>query len=117
LFCYFLFSAFFSHSFSQCEELAGTDNVALIFCDMQQMFLVEAYLKTQLGSYPAGATWKDEDRSGGLNRTTGILNAQLIRRSGTYSILTQLQLHQVAVILAIVTAKWGGYTGVPLRHL
>jgi hypothetical protein len=38
----------------------------------------------QLGLHTSGGIWKDEDRSGGLNRTTGILNAQLIRRSGTY---------------------------------
>jgi hypothetical protein len=56
-------------------------------------------LNAQLGLHTSGGIWKDEDRSGGP-RTTGILNAQLIRRSGTYR-YSYTQLHQVAVILLL----------------
>jgi hypothetical protein len=66
---------------SQCNGIAGTDNVALDICDIVSKSID---LNAQLGLHTSGGILKDEDRSGGLNRTTGILNAQLIRRSGTY---------------------------------
>jgi hypothetical protein len=69
--------------------MAGTDNVALDICDITNVSSKSIDLNAQLGLHTSGGIWKDEDRSGGLNRTTGILNAQLIRRrSGTYGILT-----------------------------
>jgi hypothetical protein len=46
-------------------------------------------LNAQLGLHTSGGIWKDEDRSGGLNRTTGILNAQLIQVAEHIGIPTQ----------------------------
>jgi hypothetical protein len=95
-------------SYSQCNGIAGTDNVALDICDITNVSSKSIDLNAQLGLHTSGGIWKDEDRSGGLNRTTGILNAQLIR-SGTYrySYTTTSGCSDTA----IVTVNIGGYTG------
>ncbi len=113
--CFVVFYfAFLSHSaYSQCAGIAGTDNVALDICDITNISSRNIDLKTQLGSHSAGGTWRDEDRSGGLNRTTGILNAQLIRRSGTYHYSYTVTTSSGCIDTAIVTVRVGGYTGVP----
>ena len=113
IFYFFLFFAATHISYSQCNGIAGTDNVALDICDITNVSSKSIDLNAQLGLHTSGGIWKDEDRSGGLNRTTGILNAQLIRRSGTYRYSYTVTTTSGCSDTAIVTVNIGGYTGVP----
>ncbi len=70
-------------SFAQC---AGLDSSApLEICTIPDASSQAISLFMALGGTPAtGGTWSDDDNSGGLNETTGILNAQVIPLSGIY---------------------------------
>jgi gliding motility-associated-like protein len=113
LLVYIFFFAAAHISYSQCDGIAGNDNVALDICDVTNISSKSINLNAQLGLHTTGGIWKDIDRSGGINRTTGILNAQLIRRSGTYRYSYTVTTTSGCSDTAIVTVRIGGYTGVP----
>ena len=68
-------------------QCAGDDNpIPVPVCDISNVASQSIDLFSYLGGSPtAGGTWTDDYFSGGLNVTTGILNAQLINRSGIYT--------------------------------
>jgi gliding motility-associated-like protein len=72
-------------------------------------------LFSQLGGSPVtGGTWKDDEKSGGLNKITGFLNAQQIKKSGTYHYTyTVTGVSGCVDNNAVITVTIGGYTGVP----
>ncbi len=100
-------------TYSQCNGTAGNDNVALDICNISDPASRNIDLNLELGLHVGGGVWRDEDRSGGLNRTTGILNAQVIRRSGTYRYSYTVTNASGCSDTAVVTVRIGGYTGVP----
>lgn len=66
-----------------------------------------------LGTPIPGGTWSDDDDSGGLNATTGILNVQLIQQSGIYHYTyTVAGVAGCADNSATVEVTVGGYSGV-----
>ncbi|MFB9108344.1 gliding motility-associated C-terminal domain-containing protein [Flavobacterium gyeonganense] len=69
--------------FSQC---AGVDSsVPFEVCDIPNITSQAIDLFPLLGvTAVPGGTWSDDDNSGGLNETTGILNAQIIPFKGIY---------------------------------
>ena len=96
-------------------QCAGDDNVMLTVCDITNPASQVINLYAELGGTPTpGGTWKDDDRSGGLDKTTGVLNAQQIKKSGIYHyIYTVAGVSGCADNTAVVTVTIGGYTGVP----
>jgi gliding motility-associated-like protein len=65
-------------------QCAGQDN-AITICDVPNPTSQTINLFALLGGTPiTGGTWTDDDLSGGINTTTGILNAQQISQSGVY---------------------------------
>lgn len=106
------FTLFSTNSFSQC---AGNDPVAPIsICDIPNISSQTINLFSYLGGSPlAGGTWQDNDLSGGLNVTTGILNAQSITQSGTFTYTyTVTGVAGCTDNNSIVTIIIGGFAGV-----
>ncbi|WP_264564112.1 gliding motility-associated C-terminal domain-containing protein [Flavobacterium sp. N3904] len=94
-------------------QCGGTDN-ALTVCDIANPLSKTVDLNPLLGTYTAGGTWNDDDKSGGLNKNSGILNAQQIKKSGTYHYTyTVLGVSGCIDNNAVITVTIGGYTGVP----
>ncbi|CAN1540500.1 Gliding motility-associated, C-terminal domain [Flavobacteriaceae bacterium] len=95
-------------------QCAGNDK-AIDVCDITNPASqnINLNLILDIGHTPGG-TWKDDDKSGGFDKTTGILNAQLIRKSGVYHYTyTVTGVSGCLDNNAIVTVTIGGYTGVP----
>lgn len=102
-------------SYAQC---AGSDNVLPDVCTITDPSSQTIDLSVGLGPHSMGGTWKDDDKSGGLNKTTGILNAQLIKKSGTYHYTyTVTGVSGCTDTTAVVTITIGGYTGVPAPNV
>jgi gliding motility-associated-like protein len=107
-----LFILFFS-SIDTNAQCAGNDN-AIAVCDIPNVTSQNIDLNLSLGLHSPGGTWKDDDKSGGLNKLTGFLNAQLIKKSGIYHYTyTVTGVSGCADNNAVVTVTIGGYTGVP----
>lgn len=109
-----LFFVFFSclptTTYAQC---AGEDGQVTI-CNVSDPVNQTVDLFSYLTGFPVtGGEWTDDNSSGGLDAATGILNAQLIRRSGTYSYTYTVEGfglcpdNKATVIVTI-----GGYSGV-----
>ncbi|MFH6971088.1 gliding motility-associated C-terminal domain-containing protein [Flavobacterium petrolei] len=116
LYCFFSFFLFIFctyDAYAQCSGIAGNDNNSLTICDITNVSSTAVNLNLQLGSHISGGTWKDDDRSGGLNRTTGILNAQLIKKSGVYKYTYTVSDGLGCTDTAVISITVGGYTGVP----
>ena len=80
-FCFVVFILLPTKSFAQC---AGLDALTEV-CDIPNLNSQTIELFPLLGiTAVAGGTWSDDDNSGGLNETTGVLNAQVIPLSGIY---------------------------------
>lgn len=96
-------------------QCAGDDNVMLTVCDITNSASQVINLYAELGGTPTtGGTWKDNDRSGGLNKTTGVLNTQQIKKSGIYHYTyTVTGVSGCNDNTAVITVTIGGYTGVP----
>ncbi|AOW10183.1 gliding motility-associated C-terminal domain-containing protein [Flavobacterium gilvum] len=109
-----LFILFFCPK-SVLAQCAGNDNVMLTVCDIANTSSKTIDLFSQLGGNPTlGGTWRDDDKSGGLNKITGVLNAQQILKSGIYHYTyTVTNVSGCVDNTATVTVTIGGYTGVP----
>ncbi|UQD56011.1 gliding motility-associated C-terminal domain-containing protein [Flavobacterium sp. K5-23] len=93
-------------------QCAGNNN-SLTVCNITDSSSQSINLFNQLlGSPVAGGTWKDDLFSGGLNQTTGILNAQLINKSGVYTYTYTVNDGSGCINSATVTVTVGGYSGV-----
>lgn len=115
LYSFFTFFILFFYSKEVNAQCAGNDNVMLTVCDIANSSSQSINLYNQLGGTPtAGGTWNDDDNSGGLNKTNGILNAQQIKRSGIYHYTyTVTGVSGCVDNTSTVTVTIGGYTGVP----
>jgi len=108
---FFIFSSFLSNGlYAQC---AG-DDADLTVCDITDSASQTINLFAALNGTPtSGGVWTDDDGSGGLNLTTGILNAQLIRQSGIFHYTYTVEgVGGCTDNSAVVTVTIGGYSGV-----
>ncbi|MEN2401012.1 gliding motility-associated C-terminal domain-containing protein [Flavobacterium sp. MC2016-06] len=106
------FSSLSSNIYAQC---AGNDNpVSFDVCDVPAASSKTIDLFALLGGSPmTGGVWTDDFSSGGLNTTTGILNVQLIRASGTYNYTyTVSGVAGCTDNSSTVSVTVGGYSGV-----
>ena len=106
---------FFCCSINLSAQCAGGDGTLSDVCIITDPNSKVVNLFNGLtGSPIPGGVWKDIDKSGGLDKATGILNAQLIRKSGTYHYsYTVTGVAGCTNNTAVVTVTIGGYTGVP----
>jgi gliding motility-associated-like protein len=97
-------------NFGQC---AGLDTKTSV-CDIPNATSQTVDLFGLLDGSPiAGGTWTDDDLSQGLDSATGILNAQLIRKSGFYRFTyTVSGVPGCTDNSATITVAIGGYPGV-----
>lgn len=101
---------FFSgiNSNAQC---AGSDN-SITVCNFLDSSSESIDLFSLLGPFTPGGIWEDNFFSGGLNVSTGILNAQIINKSGiytyTYTVDNAIGCKDSATITVII----GGYSGI-----
>jgi gliding motility-associated-like protein len=114
-FYFFSLFLFFYGSIHVNAQCAGGDGILSDVCTITDPSSKVINLFGGLtGSPTPGGVWKDIDKSGGLNKTTGILNAQLIRKSGTYHYsYTVTGVPGCTNNTAVVEVTIGGYTGVP----
>jgi gliding motility-associated-like protein len=104
---------FFS-SISANSQCSGNDTSITVFGDDLPKPSNQAINLFSLlgGGAVPGGTWTDDLFSGGLNLTTGILNAQIINKSGVYT-YTYTSTIGCADNSATITVIIGGYAGVP----
>jgi gliding motility-associated-like protein len=109
----FIFVLALLYSFNSKAQCAGQDNTIAI-CDIPNPTSQTINLFALLGGTPtAGGTWTDDDLSGGLNTTTGVLNAQLVNQSGIYNYTYTVTGDPSCVDnTATITVTIGGYAGV-----
>jgi gliding motility-associated-like protein len=95
-------------------QCAGSDS-SIEICDVTDPSSISINLFSLLGGSPtAGGVWKDVDKSGGFDKTTGILNAQQVKKSGIYHFTyTVTNVTGCVDNTAEVTVTIGGYVGVP----
>ncbi len=110
LYVYVSFFVLFSSTITVSAQCAGSNN-AITVCDIANISSQAVDLSAFLGPHTAGGTWKDDDKSGGLNKTTGILNAQQVKKSGTYHYTYTVA--GCPLNTSVITVTIGGYTGVP----
>ncbi|GGF29824.1 gliding motility-associated C-terminal domain-containing protein [Flavobacterium limi] len=106
-----LFLSLSTKSFAQC---AGQDSSAPFeVCDIPNVSSQAIDLFPLLGATAVpGGTWSDDNNSGGLDEITGVLNAQLIRSSGTYHYTyTVTGMNGCADNSATIEVIIGGYAG------
>ncbi|QOG01949.1 gliding motility-associated C-terminal domain-containing protein [Flavobacterium sp. MDT1-60] len=109
---FFVFLSFFpSETFAQC---AGDDGEVPPICNVADVSNQTIDLFAFLNGLPlTGGEWTDDNGSGGLNATTGILNAHLIRRSGTFNYTYTVEGFGLCPDnSATVKVTIGGYSGV-----
>ncbi|PZX92626.1 hypothetical protein DOS84_14305 [Flavobacterium aquariorum] len=97
---------------AQCAGIAGSDNNTLNVCDIANSSSISVDLNAQLGPHTLGGTWSDDDKSLGLNTTTGILNAQQIKKSGIYNYTYTVSDGLGCTDSAVITVTIGGYSGI-----
>lgn len=107
---FFIFLSFFSENLT--AQCAGTDSQKVI-CDIENPVYQYVNLFDLLGGSPVpGGTWIGSSQQG-LNASTGILNAQLIRGGGTYRYTyTAPATSGCTGSKAVVTLIIGAYVGV-----
>jgi gliding motility-associated-like protein len=108
----FIFLLLPTKSFAQC---AGLDSSAPFeVCDIPAISSRAIDLFPLLGvTAVPGGTWSDDNNSGGLNETTGVLNAQIIRSSGIYHYTyTVAGVNGCTDNSATIEVIIGGYAGV-----
>ena len=96
--------------YAQC---AGGDHEITI-CDITNPTNTAVNLFNYIqGPYQTGGTWTDDMLSGGLNKTTGLLNVQAINESGTYTYTyTVSGVNGCADNTATIKINVGPYAGV-----
>lgn len=102
-------------SFAQCAGLDSSTPFEV--CDIPNVSSQAIDLFPLLGvTAVPGGTWSDDDNSGGLNETTGVLNAQVIPVSGTYHYTyTVTGINGCTDNSATIEVIIGGYAGVAER--
>ena len=108
-----LFFVFTIDMNAQCAGIAGNDNDTLNVCDIANISSTTIDLNAQLGAHTIGGTWQDDDKSLGLNTATGILNAQLIKKSGIYRYTYTVTDGSGCTDSAVITVTIGAYAGIP----
>lgn len=108
---FIFFNPFSSKLTAQC---AGNDNTNELICDVTNPIYQSVNLFSLLGGSPVpGGTWTDNNNLRGLNTSTGVLNAQLIRAGGTYKYTyTAPATSGCTDNKAVVTITIGAYVGV-----
>jgi len=108
---FIFFTLFPSKLIAQC---AGDDNVNELICDVSNPIYQSVNLFSLLGGAPVpGGTWSDTNNLRGLDASTGILNAQLIRAGGTYRYTYTAPTTSGCIDnKAVVTITIGAYVGV-----
>jgi gliding motility-associated-like protein len=108
---FIFFTLFPSKLIAQC---AGDDNVNELICDVSNPIYQSVNLFSLLGGTPVpGGTWSDTNNLRGLDASTGILNAQLIRAGGTYRYTYTAPTTSGCIDnKAVVTITIGAYVGV-----
>ncbi|OMQ08793.1 gliding motility-associated C-terminal domain-containing protein [[Flexibacter] sp. ATCC 35103] len=110
-----LFFIFLSVLPSQmAAQCAGNDGIKVI-CDIENSANQNISLFSLLGGTPTpGGTWSDDNKSRGLDVSTGILNGHLIRSGGTYQYTyTAPAVAGCTDNKSTVTLTIGAYPGVP----
>lgn len=104
-------------SFAQCAGLEPLTPYEV--CDIPAASSQAIPLFGLLGGSPvAGGTWSDDDNSGGLDVSTGVLNAQKIPLSGTYHYTYTVDgVNGCTDNSATVEVIIGGYAGVAEKAL
>ena len=92
-------------------QCAGSNN-SITICNITDSSSKSIDLFSLLGSYTSGGVWKDNFFSGGLNLTTGILNAQIINNSGSYTYTYTVDNGMGCKDSATITVIIGGYSGI-----
>lgn len=95
-------------------QCAGSDS-AIEVCNLTDPNSASINLFSLLSGSPTpGGVWKDVDKSGSFDKTTGILNAQQVIKSGIYHFTyTVTGVAGCVDTVSEVTVTIGGYTGVP----
>ncbi|MBF7090162.1 gliding motility-associated C-terminal domain-containing protein [Flavobacterium sp. ALJ2] len=108
-----LFLALFLLPIKNFGQCAGLDTNTSV-CDIPNLASKTVDLFGLLDGNPiTGGTWTDDDLSQGLDNATGILNAQLIRKSGFYRFTyTVSGVAGCTDNSATITVAIGGYPGV-----
>lgn len=109
-----LFFVFLSILPQKLQAQCAGDDASYTVCDIPNASDKTIDLFSILGGSPvAGGVWSDDNSSGGLNLTTGILNTQVIRASGIYRYTYTVTGNAGCVDnSATVTVTVGGYSGV-----
>ncbi|TDE42424.1 gliding motility-associated C-terminal domain-containing protein [Flavobacterium rhamnosiphilum] len=104
---------FFFSTANANAQCAGNDN-SITVCgdDLPDSSNQSINLFSLLGVYTTGGTWTDNLLSGGLNPSTGILNAQNIKNSGVYTYTYTVD-NVGCKDSATITVTIGGYAGIP----
>ncbi|PRZ21117.1 gliding motility-associated C-terminal domain-containing protein [Flavobacterium granuli] len=97
-------------------QCAGNDN-NLTVCNITDSSNKFIDLNSFLGSHTVGGIWKDNLFSQGLNISTGILDAQKIRKSGVYTYTYTVDNGLGCKDSSIITVTIGGYSGVPSPNI
>lgn len=92
-------------------QCAGNDN-ALVVCDIPNPASKNIDLKILLGGHQPGGVLVDDLFSGGLNASTGILDAQKVKKSGVYTYTYNVDDGLGCKDSSIITVTIGGYSGV-----
>lgn len=104
---------FFCVTFEIKGQCAGTDN-SISVCEISEDKSKTIDLALLLGTHTQGGIWTDLDHSEGFDPTTGILNAQLVKKSGVYTYnYTLTKTADCSNHTANIKVTIGGYTGQP----
>ncbi|MFE3869176.1 gliding motility-associated C-terminal domain-containing protein [Flavobacterium sp. LS2P90] len=108
---YIILLLLFFSAINTNAQCAGSDNSVTV-CNIPDPSSKSIDLFSLLGSYTTGGIWTDNFFSGGLNLSTGILNAQIINKSGVYTYTYSVDNGTGCNDSATITVTIGGYSGI-----
>lgn len=108
---YVIFIILFLSSRVLNAQCAGNDNT-LIVCNIPDPANKNIDLNILLGVYESGGIWKDNLFSGGLNVSTGILDAQKVKKSGVYTYTYTVDNGLGCKDSSVITVTIGAYSGI-----